>query len=375
MVMQADAVIVGNGPTGRLAYRALRDLGLDAVVVAPAPNPGPDPRTTALLPVSVAALDRLGVDVRPAATPLPELTIQTTGPLGLVSERFSAADVDSAYLALNVPIGDLAALLPLSDTVEAASCGIDYAGGRPTVITETGERIGARLVVAADGIASPTREAAQIRMHRHPLGLSAYCAPVTLDSAHGGLCIERYDDVGSVTVIPVGERSGSLISIGTTPAVERLASRQATDIAAAIAARQPAYGSLKLTGAAAVFPLSIGWATSPARRRVVAVGEAAHTVPPIGAQGWNMAVRDVMALHGVLSETVRVGGDIGSASVLDRYVRNRRTDLVGRISAVGLLAGVATNPIAPVQLARQIGLGALSRLPGLKRGLMRAGLG
>ncbi|MFX4223222.1 MAG: FAD-dependent monooxygenase [Thalassobaculum sp.] len=373
--MQVDAVIAGNGPTGRLAYRALRDLGLETVVVAPAPRPGPDPRTTALLPVSIAALDRLGVDVRAAATPLPQLTIETTGPLGLVSERFSADDVDCPYLALNVPIGDLTTLLPVQDAIEATVSRVDYAGGRPAVVTDTGARIGARLVVAADGLASPTRDAARIRMHRQGLGLSAYCAPVTLQAAHGGLCIERYDDVGSVTVIPVGERDGSLISICGTEAVNRLAELPAEEVAGAIAARQPAYGSLRLTGPAAIFPLSIGWATSPARRRVVAVGEAAHTVPPIGAQGWNMAVRDVMALHSVLAETLRVGGDIGAETVLARYARNRRTDLVGRISAVGLLAGVATNPIVPVQLMRQIGLGALSRLPGLKRGLMRAGLG
>lgn len=373
--MQLDAVIVGNGPTGRLAYRVLRSLGLECVLVAPAAKPGPDPRTTALLPVSVAALDRFDVDVRPAATPLPALTIETTGPLGLVAERFAADDVDSPYLALNVPIGDLTALLPVEDAIESELSDLSYDARRQTVITDSGERIAARLVVAADGIASPTREAARIRMHRRPLGLSAYCAPVTLESAHGGLCIERYDDVGSVTVIPVREKDGSLISICGTPAVDRLAALPPKEIAAAIATRQPAYGSLHLTGPAAVFPLSIGWATSPARRRVVAVGEAAHTVPPIGAQGWNMAVRDVMALHGVLAETLRAGGDIGDRTVMDRYVRNRRSDLVGRISAVGLLAGVATNPMAPVQLMRQIGLGALSRVPLLKRGLMRAGLG
>lgn len=373
--MRVDVVIVGNGPTGRLAQRALSALGLDTVVVAPAGRPRRDPRTIALLPGTVASLERLGVDVRPHATVLPELVIQTMGPFGLSAERFSAAEIGEPYLALNVPIARLAELMPVADAVEAAVSGLNRAHGRAAISSADGTRIEARLVVAADGASSPTREAAGIRMYRRSLGLSALCAPVALGSDHGGVCIERYDDVGSVTFISVGTRDGSLITIAPTQAVERLADAGPESIAASVAERQPAYGSVRLAGEPALFGLSIGWSPSPGRQRVVAVGEAAHTVPPIGAQGWNMAAADVIALRDAVAAAVQAGRDIGAADVLADYARRRRGDLAGRITAVGLLAGVATNHAGPARLARQIGLGVLSRLPGAKRRLMRNGLG
>ena len=372
--MQVDAVIVGDGPTGRLAYRALTRLGLEAVVVAPAGPPGADPRTTALLPSSVEDLDRLGVDVRPAATSLPEMVIETLGPFGLTAERFSAAEVDAPYLALNLPIGDLGGLMPVEHCLEDRVAGIDSSPGGVSVQTEGGSRVSARLVIAADGKASPTREAARIRMWRQPLGLSALCAPVELDAPHGGLCIERYDDTGSITVIPVGSRDGSLISIGPSAEIDRLAAAGIEAVAASAGTRQPAYGAIRLTAPPVIFPVSIGWAPSPARRRVVAVGDAAHVVPPIGAQGWNLAVRDVTALADVLAGTVRAGGDIGGSDTLARYSGRRRFELPGRLGAVGLLAGVATDTSLRGRLARQFGLGLLSRVTPLKHGLMRRGL-
>lgn len=372
--MQVDAVIVGDGPTGRLAYRVLSALGLDAVVVAPANAHGTDPRTTALLPSSVEGLDRLGIDVRPKATPLPTMLIESVGPFGLTAERFSAAEVDTPYLALNLPIGDLVALMPAAHRVEDKVVGVRHGPGRVFVLTEGGAQISARLAIAADGVRSPTREAARIRMWRRPLGLSALCAPVELDAPHQGLCIERYDDTGSITVIPVGGREGSLISIAPTAEIQRLATAGAPAIEASARMRQPAYGAIRLAAPPVVFPVSLGWAPAPVRRRVVAVGEAAHTVPPIGAQGWNLAVRDVLALADVLSDAVRTGGDIGGSDVLSRYARRRRFDLPGRLAAVGMLAGVATDTSLPGRLARQVGLGMLSRVTPIKHALMRRGL-
>jgi len=373
--MRVDAVIVGTGLTGRLAHRVLRGLGLDTVVLGPAGPVRWDPRTIALLPVSVAAMDRQGVDVRPHATALPEMVVESVGPFGLSSEHFRAAEIGAPYLALNVPIGELMDLMPIENALATEVAALDEATDHTTVETADGQRIEARLVVAADGAASPTRQTAGIRMYRQPLGLSALCGPVTLGADHDGICIERYDDQGSVTVIPVGSRNGSLISIAPTERAERLAAATSELLGEVIAQRQPAYGAIRIDATPVMFPLSIGWAPDPAKGRVVAVGEAAHTVPPIGAQGWNMAVRDVMGLAEVLVATLQSGGDLGGAAMRDRYARQRRTDLVGRLAAVGLLAGVATNAAGPLQLLRQMGLGALSRLPGVKHRLMRSGLG
>jgi len=365
--MKADIVVVGNGPTAWLAGLALGGLGLDVMAVAPAAARGPDPRTIALMPSSVEALARLGVDVRPHATALTGLVIETSGPFGLVSQRFTAADAGEAYLAQNLPVADLVDLMPPGRVIGSTLAALDFTPGRTTVVTAAGDRIAARLVVAADGLASPTREAAGIALRRRPLAARAWCAPAELERPHGRLCRERYDDEGTLTVIPVGERGASLISIAPDAADPARSQER-------LSRRQPAYGSIRVVGAAAVFPLSISWAPRPVARRVVAVGEAAHVAPPIGAQGWNMAVRDVVVLREVVAAAVAAGADIGGGEVLARYARQRGPDLAARISAVGALAGLAITPAGPLRLARQAGLLALSGMPGAKRRLMRAGL-
>lgn len=373
--MRADVAIVGNGPTARLAALALGNAGLDVVLVGPEADRSADPRTTALMPSSVAALERLGIDVAARATALTELVIETTGPFGTVSERFSAGEAGEEFLALNLFIADLLQLMPFRGrALRSEMTGLDFEAGSNIVHAADGGRVAARLVVAADGFGSRTRELAGIPMLRRDLGRSAYCVAVGLERPHEGLCRERYDGRGTVTVIPVGERSASLISIGSPAAVAALAAGRREAAERSLAERQPGYGVIALEGDPAVFPLAIGWAAAPARRRVVAVGEAAHIAPPIGAQGWNMAVQDVTALCEALRPAAAAGLDIGGDDTLARYSAARRPDLAGRLSAIGLLAGLATRPAGPLRLARQAGLLALSRLPGAKRRLMRAGL-
>lgn len=372
--MKTDIAIVGNGPTARLAFHALKGLGLDVAVVAPPIDRRRDPRTTALMPSSVEALDRLGIDVRPAATPLTDLVIETTGPFGIVRETFAAADAGEPFLAQNLFVTELIDLMPIEGAIESELADLVFHDDRTVAVTTAGDRISARLLIAADGIASIAREKAGIAFHRKALGRHAYCAPVELEHPHRRLCIERYDDQGTITVIPVGEREGSLISIGASADVKRLAALSDLMAGRRLERRQPHYGSIRIAGPKAVFPLSIGWAPQPCRRRVVAVGEAAHIAPPIGAQGWNMAVRDIMVLRDLVRDAVRAGADIGESAALAAYAPRRAPDMAGRLSAVGVLAELATRPIPPLRLARQAGLLALSGLKTAKRRLMRAGL-
>lgn len=372
--MKTDIVVVGNGPTARLVFLALNGLGLEVVAVAPADDRRSDPRTTALMPSSVHALDRLGIDVRPRSTALTGLVVETTGPLGLVSERFTADDAGEPFLAQNLFVADLMALMPIADPVDSDAAALAFEATRTTVLTADGDRIEARLVVAADGVGSTMREQAGITLRRRTLDRHAYCAPAELERPHAGLCIERYDDIGTVTVIPVGERDASLITIVEPGQANALAALDGAAAGAWLSRRQPAYGAIRIAGRPALFPLSIGWAPEPARNRVVVVGEAAHVAPPIGAQGWNMAVADIMALRAVLQSAQAAGIDIGSPRSLDAYARRRRPDLAGRMSAIGMLAGIATRSDGPVGLMRQAGLLALSGFGGAKRKLMRTGL-
>lgn len=372
--MKVNIVIVGNGPTAQLAAHALSDIGIDVVLVGPPPDRRADPRTTALMPSSVDALDSLGIDIRPSATPLLDLKIETTGPIGLVSEHFTAADAGEEVLAQNLFINDLLAAMPEVRRHPARFTSVVPGETNVRVEAEDGTVIEAELAVAADGLHSIAREAAGITLRRKPLHRSALCVPVRLERPHGRLCIERYDDTGTLTLIPVGEHDASLITIAAPDQIEALAAYDDTIIARKLSRRQTAFGAIRFTGAKAVFPLSLGFTPQPARNRVVAIGESAHIAPPIAAQGWNMSVRDIMTLREVLRTAFDNGEDLGAPDVLSRYAPRRQPDVAGRLSAIGALAGVATRPAPAQKLVRQAGLLALGRVQAAKRGLMRVGL-
>ncbi|WP_193171542.1 FAD-dependent monooxygenase [Nisaea nitritireducens] len=372
--MLVDIAVIGNGPTARLATHALCECGADVVMIGPDVDRSADPRTTALMPSSVDALDQLGIDVRTRATPLLDLRIETTGPFGIVSELFTAADAGEAFLAQNLFIRDLMAVMPDVRQHKATVTGVRTSADSVRIETDDGREVRARLVVAADGLQSLAREAAGIRMRKKPLGRSAFCVPVRLERPHERLCIERYDDTGTLTLIPVAEHDASLITIAAPDEIAALATHSDETIERKLTRRQDTFGHIGFAGQKAIFPLALGFTPQPARERVIVIGESAHIAPPIAAQGWNMSVRDIMTLKSLLATATANGDDIGSQEVLDAYAPRRQLDVAGRLSAIGALAGVATRPAGPQKLIRQAGLAAIGQFSGLKRGLMRAGL-
>lgn len=372
--MLVDIAVIGNGPTARLAAHALRECGKDVVMIGPDVDRASDPRTTALMPSSVDALDQLGIDVRTRATPLLDLRIETTGPFDTISELFTAADAGEAFLAQNLFIRDLMAVMPDVRQHKATVTGVQTAIDSVRIETDDGREVRARLVVAADGLQSLAREAAGIRMRKKPLGRSALCVPVRLERPHERLCIERYDDTGTLTLIPVAEHDASLITIAAPDEIAALAAHSDESMERKLTRRQDTFGHIGFAGQKAIFPLALGFTPQPARERVIVIGESAHIAPPIAAQGWNMSVRDIMTLKPLLATAAANGDDIGSQEVLNAYAPRRQLDVAGRLSAIGALAGVATRPAGPQKLIRQAGLAAIGRFSGLKRGLMRAGL-
>ncbi|AFX99625.1 FAD binding domain protein [Candidatus Endolissoclinum faulkneri L2] len=372
--MQVDAIVVGDGISGRLAYRVLKRLGLDAIIIAPKGSIQADHRNTAILPLSVNYLYGLGVNVSSKATPLLGILIESLGSFGFIEERFSAKEVEETYLALNLPISDLANLMPIEKHLEDKISEINSSKTCVTVKTNRGYQITARLVIAADGKSSIAHKSANIRIWQRLLGLSALCVPVALNAPHYGLCIERYDNTGSITIVPLGTHNGSLIRIAQTEMIDKLMSTGLLGIEIDTRIRQPAYKQLKITTVPVVFPLSIGCSLSPARDRIVAVGDAAHVLPPLGAQGWNLAVRDMITLEKVLSVVARVGGDIGSAETLSRYSCQRRYELTAYLITIGILTKIATSTSLFGHLTREFWLRRLSGDINIKHWLMRKGL-
>jgi 2-octaprenyl-6-methoxyphenol hydroxylase len=156
---------------------------------------------------------------------------------------------------------------------------------------------------------------------------------------------------------------------------ERLAGYDAETLSADIERRSHSIlGKITVEDGRGLFPLGVETAQSFARQRIALVGEAAHTIPPIGAQGLNLGLRDAATISELVVEARRDGGDAGSADVLARYERLRRADVTSRAVAVDALNRSLLSDFLPVQGARGFGIYLLDRIAPLRRAVMREGV-
>jgi 2-octaprenyl-6-methoxyphenol hydroxylase len=189
---------------------------------------------------------------------------------------------------------------------------------------------------------------------------------------HDDVSTEFHTGAGPFTLVPLPGQRSSLVWVNTGDEAERL--RQLSPAALAGEIERETYsilGTIADVEPAQVFRLAAGSAARLASNRIALVGESAHVLPPIAAQGFNLTVRDIA----LLAELVDGSADPGGVDLLDEYDRRRRPDLSARSLAVGLLnrSLVSRSPVA--QLARSAGLYALGMVPALRRSLIRQGLG
>jgi 2-octaprenyl-6-methoxyphenol hydroxylase len=377
--LAVDAAVVGAGPAGATAALALAAEGLSVALVGPAP--AADPRTTALLAGSIGLLDRLAVwpRVSHAAAPLRVMRlVDDTGRLIRAPEvAFDAAELGLEAFGWNIPNdalnAGLAAALAETSVMRITAPAADIVPGEAHVsIGAGGREIRARLAVAADGAASPTREAAGIPVRRWRYPQTAFVTTLRHELPHRGVSTEFHTPTGPFTLVPLpGDRS-SLVWIERPAEAERLAALDDAALSRAIERKAHSIlGAMTVDGPRGLLPLEGHVAQRFAERRVALVGEAAHRFPPIGAQGLNLGLRDVAALAGA----VRAAPDAGAAEVLARYDRARRLDVTTRTAGVDLLDRSLLSGFLPVQLARGLGLWAAGRFPPIRRLMMRQGLG
>jgi 2-octaprenyl-6-methoxyphenol hydroxylase len=172
-----------------------------------------------------------------------------------------------------------------------------------------------------------------------------------------------------------GNRS-SIVWTERAELAPRLVALSDADFGAELAARFGDFlGSVEPIGPRWTYPLTLLLAERYVATRLALVGEAAHTIHPIAGQGLNLGIRDVAALAELVIDARRLGLDIGSETVLLRYQQWRRFDALALAAVTDGLNRLFSNPLPPVQLARDIGLAVVNRLPPLKRLLMRDAMG
>jgi 2-octaprenyl-6-methoxyphenol hydroxylase len=380
--LTAEVVVVGGGPAGLTAAIALAAAGVETALVAK-PHSGLDHRTTALLAGSVTALDTLGVwaRCREHAAPLRVLRIvDDTARLWRAPEvAFAASEIgldafghniENRFLvaALEARAGELAALA----RVEAVADAVEVEDGHVTV--RCGDTmVAARLAIGAEGRRSLCRAAAGIDSRGHAYAQTALTFNLGHGREHHDTSTEFHTETGPFTLVPLPGRRSSLVFVVDPHEAPHLCALSEAELAAEIERRSHSIlGKIALEPGRGVFPLAAETATRFGTRRVALIGEAAHVVAPIGAQGLNLGLRDAATIGELAVAAHRDGCDVGE--VAERYDRLRRADVTGRTLAVDLLNRSLLADFLPLQGARGLGLFLAERIGPLRRALMREGI-
>jgi 2-octaprenyl-6-methoxyphenol hydroxylase len=391
MAGAVDILISGGGVAGLAAAAAFGSAGFGVLLVDPVPpvteaaDPAADLRTTAFLQPAVATLAAAGLWDRlaPHAAPLQVMRIAEAGPGGLAQTRdFVASDISDQPFGWNLPnwllrremvarLGDLPGVTFRPGTGTAA---VLTREGEARVTLTDGSRVAARLLVAADGRDSPVRRALGIGVRTIRYGQKALVFAVTHPVPHDGVSTEIHRAGGPFTLVPLPDRDGrpasAVVWMERAAEADRLAALPDDAFAAAASERScHVLGPLVPVTRRAVWPILTQLADRMAGERTALVAEAAHVVPPIGAQGLNMSLADIAALLDL------AGGDPGAAAALAAYHRRRHPDVLMRVTGIDLLNRASMAGAAPWRQMRGTLMGLMHDVAPLRRGLMRLGLG
>ncbi|MBX9875836.1 MAG: FAD-dependent monooxygenase, partial [Beijerinckiaceae bacterium] len=244
-----------------------------------------------------------------------------------------------------------------------------------------GETLRARLLVAADGARSRLREQAGIGWVGWDYGQSGLVATIGHERPHGGRAVEHFLPSGPFAILPLsdGGRLGHRSSMVWSERNENVPALLSLDEEGMLAEIERRFGlelgEIALESPVTAHPLGFGVARRFVGERLALLGDAAHLIHPIAGQGLNLGLKDVAALAEVIVDAARLGLDPGAADVLEGYERARRFDTVAMGAATDGLNRLFSNDATPLRLARDLGLGLVDRLPGLKRFFIREAAG
>jgi 2-octaprenyl-6-methoxyphenol hydroxylase len=385
MTKAVEVAVVGGGPAGLTAAVALAEAGVETVLISKR-STQEDHRTTALLRGSVTALDTLGVWARCHAQAAPLRTmriVDDTGRLLRAPEiKFEASEIaldafgyniENRHLlaALEARVGELHGISRIEDEAEA----VDISDDSVSITLKGGSEIEARLVVGADGRRSICRAATGIKTDLRNYPQTALTFNLGHARPHQDISTEFHTPGGPFTLVPLTGRRSSLVYVTDPATADRL--NRLYDVALSEELERRAHsilGKFTIEPGRGVFPLAMETARSFGARRVALVGEAGHVLPPIGAQGLNLGLRDAATIAEVVADARRAGADLGAPEVLARYDKLRRSDVASRTLAVDLLNRTLLSDFLPLQGARQLSFLLLDRIGPLRRAVMREGL-
>lgn len=389
---QTDILISGGGIAGLCAAAAFGSAGFSVVCVDPTPPiteasaPGADLRTTAFLQPAQALLEEAGLWARLAPHAAPLFTMRIMDVSGATTARdFNAADLGAAPFGWNLPnwllrreiLARLTELPNVDFRPGVSSSALFTRTDEARVTLSDGSKIRARLVIAADGRASPMRASAGIGVQTTRFGQKALAFAVTHARPHENVSTEIHRRGGPCTLVPLPDRDGqpcsAVVWMDAGPEVSRRLALSPAAFETELNDRaSEALGPLRLASRLTAWPIIAQIAERFSAERLALIAEAAHVVPPIGAQGLNMSLADIRAL---LDLARAAPADLGSAAMLARYDRARYGDVKTRVTGIIALNKASQAGGEITTRLRALGVGLLHDLAPLRKTLMRAGLG
>ncbi|MCE8546831.1 UbiH/UbiF family hydroxylase [Ruegeria pomeroyi] len=391
-----DILISGGGIAGLTAAAAFGSAGFRVICVDPAPPvterdvDGSDLRTTAFLQPAQVLLENCGLWARLAdhAAPLQIMRIVDAGgavPEPRVVRDFNAADLSDKPFGWNLPnwllrremVARLAELPNVGFRPGTATTSLFTRTAEARVGLSDGSRVTCKLVLAADGRNSPMRAAAGIGVKTTRYGQKALAFAVTHPIAHQNVSTEIHRSGGPFTLVPLpdweGQPSSAVVWMERGPRAVELLEMQPEAFEAAMTERSCGlFGPLKLASRRTIWPIISQSAERLTGERVALMAEAAHVVPPIGAQGLNMSLGDLRALLELAQARPE---DLGDAQMLAAYHKARHAEIELRVKGIDLLNRASMVEARPLRDARAMGLNALYSLAPVRRTLMQMGLG
>ena len=395
-ITDTDILVSGGGVAGLTAAAVFGAAGFSVICVDPAPPvterdvEGSDLRTTAFLQPAQQLLDFAGLWDRlaPHAADLQIMRIVDAGgdlPEPRVTRDFNASDISEKPFGWNLPnwllrremVARLAEMPNVDFRPGTATRALFTRATEARVTLTTGDVIRAKMVIAADGRASPMREAAGIPVKTTRYGQKALAFAVTHPIPHDNVSTEIHRSGGPLTLVPLPDYNGlpssAVVWMERGPEVARLAALDTAGFEAEMNTRSCLlYGPLTLASRRTTWPIISQVAERMYGERLALVAEAAHVVPPIGAQGLNMSLGDMRVL---LDLAQADPGRLGDTRMLETYHRHRHFEVLARVKGIDLLNRASMIESRPLRDLRAAGLNALYGLAPVRRTMMQLGLG